>query len=80
MKKNDIVAVTFLDHVESSCGVPAERFIVYGRLVFINARELRVRSWAYESPKRKADTFNNTTYTILRSAIEKTEVLKPVKS
>lgn len=77
MEINDIVAVTFLDHVESSCGVPAARFIVFGRVVFINARELRVRCWDYAKPKKKPDTYNTQTYTILRSTIEKAEILMP---
>jgi hypothetical protein len=75
MKKNTIVAVTFLDHVESGKEAKPERFTVYGRLVSVSARALVVASWAYASQRRVCDD-NSTTYTILRSCIERVETLE----
>lgn len=76
MKKNDIVAVTFLDHVESPDGAKALKFTVYGRLYIANAQCVVVAAWAHASIRKRCD-HNTTTFTILRSAIERVEVLKP---
>ena len=79
MKTNDIVAITFLDHVESSKGAKAERFTVFGRLIRIDSRSVIVASWAYTAKRRKCD-HNTTTYTILRSCIERTQILEEIDS
>ena len=79
MKINDIVAITFLDHVESSKGAKAEKFTVFGRLINITPKSLIVASWAYANKRRKCD-HNTTTYTILRSCIEKAEILQTIDS
>tara|TARA_R100001163_G_C4895027_1_gene86214 strand:- start:230 stop:466 length:237 start_codon:yes stop_codon:yes gene_type:complete len=76
MKQRDIVAVTFLDHVESSKVSKAERFTVYGRLIKADSRCVIVASWAYTNARRKCD-HNTTTYTILRSCIERLDILTP---
>ena len=75
MKKNDIVAVTFLDHCESPDGAKAMRFTVYGRLYLANSQCVVVAVWAYANPRKRCD-HNTTTFTILRSAIEKIELLE----
>lgn len=79
MKVNDVVAITFLDHVESTKGAKAEKFTVFGRVINITAKAAIVASWAYANKRRKCD-HNTTTYTILRSCIEKTEILSTVDS
>ena len=76
MKRGDILAVTFLDHVESPKEAKAERFVVYGRLVRIDARALIIASWAYSAKAKRYD-HNTTTFTIVRSAIEKIQLLSP---
>tara|TARA_R110000851_G_scaffold83469_6_gene182309 strand:+ start:1093 stop:1332 length:240 start_codon:yes stop_codon:yes gene_type:complete len=76
MKVNDTVAITFLDHVESSKGAKAEKFTVFGRIISITKRSVIVASWAYANRRRKCD-HNTTTYTILRSCIENVDVLLP---
>ena len=68
MKKNDIVAVTFLDHVESGPGVGPLKFTVYGRVISVDARAVVVCSWAYADTRRRND-HNTTAFTILRSCI-----------
>lgn len=45
MKRGDIVAITFLDHVESGDGAKAARFVVYGRVVRIDKLAVIVASW-----------------------------------
>jgi hypothetical protein len=79
MKQNQIAAVTFLDHVESTKGAKAERFTVYGRLIKIDSRSLILAAWAYSAQRRKCD-HNTTTYTILRSCIETVEILEPTEN
>lgn len=74
MKKNDILAVTFMDHVESPDGAKAMKFTVYGRLYLANAQAIVVASWCHASTRKRCD-HNTTTFTILRSAIERIEVL-----
>jgi hypothetical protein len=76
MKVNDTVAITFLDHVESSKGAKAEKFTVFGRIINITKRSVIVASWAYANRRRKCD-HNTTTYTILRSCIESVDILNP---
>lgn len=78
MRRNDIVSVTFLDHVESPKEAKAERFVVFGRLLRIDSRAVIVASWAYSAKARKCD-HNTTTFTILRSCIERIELLEPVE-
>lgn len=68
MKKNDIVAVTFLDHVESGPGVGPLKFTVYGRVASVDARAVVVCAWAYADTRRRLD-HNTTAFTILRSCI-----------
>ena len=74
MKANDIVAVTFLDHVESPKVSKAEKFTVFGRVIQVTARSVIVGAWCYASKRRKCD-HNTTTYTILRSCIEHVDIL-----
>jgi hypothetical protein len=76
MKANDIVAVTFLDHVESPKVSKAEKFTVFGRVIQVTARSVIVGAWYYASKRRKCD-HNTTTYTILRSCIEHVDILIP---
>lgn len=77
MKANDIVAVTFLDHVESPKVSKAEKFTVFGRVIQVTAKAVIVASWAYANKRRKCD-HNTTTYTILRSCVERVDILEPV--
>ena len=78
MKANDIVAVTFLDHVESPKVSKAEKFTVFGRVIQVTSRSVIVGAWCYANKRRKCDP-NTTTYTILRSCIEQVDILVPVK-
>lgn len=77
MKKGDVIAVTFLDHVESPKEAKAERFTVYGRLIAQNSRAIVVGSWVYSAKSKRCDQ-NTTTYTILRACVEKIEQLDTV--
>lgn len=79
VKKGDIVAVTFFDHVQSPKESPAMSFIVYGRVASVSARALVVGSWCHFSTRRKYDE-NTTTFTIVRSAIESISILAPKDS
>ena len=76
MKTNDLVAVTFLDHVESPKVSKAEKFTVFGRVIQVTSRSVVVGSWTYANKRRKCD-HNTTTYTILRSCIEGFDILVP---
>ena len=76
MKTNDLVAVTFLDHVESPKVSKAEKFTVCGRVIQVTSRSVVVAAWAYANKRRKCD-HNTTTYTILRSCIEDFVILVP---
>ena len=78
MKINDIVSITFFDHVEATKVSKAEKFTVFGRVIQITKRSVIVASWAYSNKRRKCD-HNTTTYTILRSCITKADVLTPVE-
>ena len=78
MKRGDLVAVTFLDHVESPKGARAERFTVYGRIIAIDTRAVVIGSWVYSARSRRCDD-NTTTYTILRSCIERVDKLSATK-
>ena len=77
MKANDIVAVTFLDHVESPKVSKAEKFTVFGRVIQVTSSVVIVGAWCYANKRRKCD-HNTNTYTILRSCIEKVDILVPV--
>jgi hypothetical protein len=76
MKTNDVVAVTFLDHVESPKVSKAEKFTVFGRVIQVTSRSVIVGAWTYANKRRKCD-HNTNTYTILRSCIEKVDILVP---
>lgn len=76
MKTNDLVAVTFLDHVESPKVSKAEKFTVFGRVIQVTSRSVVVAAWVYANKRRKCD-HNTTTYTILRSCIEDFDILVP---
>jgi hypothetical protein len=76
MKTNDIVAVTFLDHVESPKVSKAEKFTVFGRVIQVTSRSVVVGAWCYANKRRKCD-HNTNTYTILRSCIENIDILVP---
>lgn len=77
MKRGDIVAITFLDHVESGDGAKAARFVVYGRVVRVDRLAVIVASWAYASRAKRCD-HNTTTYTILRSCITRIDKLERI--
>lgn len=77
IRKNQIVAVQFLDHVESASH--PLRFILYGRVASHNAKSITVDSWCYADKKTSYDSRNVTRHTIVRSAIEKITLLKEAK-
>ena len=74
MKKNTIVAVTFLDHVKG--GSEPMRFTLYGRVVTFGNRAIEIGSWVHSNQRKKCD-HNCETYTILRSCIEEIVELVP---
>jgi len=76
-KKGDIVGVTFLDHVESGHEAKPIKFAVFGRLVSEDKRSVCVGSWVYANPRRRMQDGNTTTFTILKSCIEKFVVYEP---
>lgn len=77
LRKNDLVAVTFLDHSE---GDEAILFTVCGRLLRQTRDALLVGVWVYADPRRKVEVAHNVhTYTIIRSAIRKAVKLEPAK-
>ena len=78
MKKNDIIAVTFLDHVESADGAKAMKFTAYGRLVLATSQAIVIAAWAHASPRRRCD-HNTHTFTILRSCIQRIDVFEVAK-
>ena len=78
LRKNDLVAVTFLDHSE---GDEAILFTVCGRLLKQSRESLLIGVWVYADPKRKVEVQQNIhTYTIIRSAIRKIVKLEPKRS
>lgn len=78
VKKGDIVAVTFLDHVHSCDAHPAVRFTVYGRIIKTDRRSLYIGSWVYTAKGRKCD-HNTETFTILKSCVEQIDKLVPAE-
>lgn len=67
IRKNDWVAVTFLDHSE---GDEAIRFTVFGRVIKQDRVSILVGCWVYADPKRKVEAASNVHYyTIIKSAI-----------
>lgn len=73
VRKNDLVAVTFLDHSE---GEEAIEFLVCGRVVKQTREAIVVGVWVYADPKRKVEVASNVhAYTIVKSAIRKLDRL-----
>ena len=75
LKNGMIVAVEFMDHVES--GSNPVKFTVYGRLSRITKIALCVDCWCYTNKKISYDR-NVTRYTIVRGAILKISELREV--
>jgi len=74
-RRGQIVAVTFLDHVED--GSDPEEFTIYGRLAEVSRRHICVDCWAYVD-STKAHDDNVKRFTIVRSAIVTWDKLVPV--
>ena len=73
--KNDIVAVTFLDHSE---GDEAIEFTVCGRVMKQDKVSVLIGVWVHADPKRKVEVASNVhTYTIIKSTITRSAVLMP---
>jgi len=75
IKKGDIVAVWFRDHVED----PDEHegsieFIVYGRVERVTRKEYFIGSWVYAKPNKHDD--NEKWFVIVRSAINRIQRLE----
>ena len=68
---NDIIQVTFQDHVEDSD--ETIRCVVYGKLVKKNNSTLTVECWTCTDPVVNED--NNKRFSIVRRAIEFVEIL-----
>lgn len=66
LRKGQLVAVTFLDHVED--GSEPMTFIVYGELSEVSKAHICVDCWCYYDPAVPHDA-NEKRYTILRSTI-----------
>jgi len=74
VRKNDIVAVTFLDHSE---GDEAIAFTVFGRVLKQDRVSILIGVWVYADPHRKVEVETNIhTYTIIKQAIRKIVKLK----
>ena len=65
-KKNQIYAVTFLDHVED--GIEPIEFVVYGKLIETNKKYIVIGGWVYKKRKGDPDS-NEKVWTILKSTI-----------
>ena len=65
-RKNQIVAVEFLDHVED--GEEPLHFVIYGRIAKVDKKSIVIVSWCYLDPNLPLDS-NNKYHTILKSAI-----------
>jgi len=74
LRRNQIVAVEFLDHVEG--GSEPIRCVVYGRLARIAPDVLVIDSWEYADARKPHDD-NETRFTIVRAAISRVTVLGP---
>lgn len=72
LRKGQVVAVHFLDHVEGD--TQPYRFIVYGELSVISPQSLVVDCWAHSDQQAPHDS-NESRFTIVRSCIEKVVVL-----
>ena len=67
-RRDMVVEVEFLDHVEDS-GEPL-RFTVYGRISGVHRKHLVIDSWAYTDDASSGDADSNVKrWTILRSTI-----------
>ena len=75
LRAGQIVEVEFADHVED--GSKTMAFIVYGRLARVERAAICVDSWCYANRKTKHDQ-NCRRWTIVRGAIKKITILKPV--
>lgn len=70
-----IVAITFLDHVED--GSETIPFVVYGRVVKKDRKELTLDSWEYQDVKIPHDD-NEKRFSIVRGAVTRVRVLEEV--
>jgi len=80
-KKNptvgDRVHIIFWDHAENS--PDALKFELYGAISSITSRAYIVRCWGYVNDVDRAadaNTDNETTYAIVKKAVESIEILK----
>ncbi len=76
LRRGQIVAVEFLDHV-ANASRPL-KFVVYGRLAGITRTALSVDSWTYADRRLPADS-NVERRTIVRAAITKIWILRKAK-
>ncbi len=78
-RRGQIVAVTFLDHVQGD-GKPLE-LVVFGRLLSIETNFLTVSSWTYADPNIHEDPTDGalTVFTIVRSAVQSIAVLTALR-
>ena len=67
MKKGEIWAVKFLDHVED--GKKPMTFEVFGRVLRVGKRSVTLASWDYAGGKGKRDRDNMKTFCLVLSCI-----------
>ena len=72
MKRGDIVAIAFLDHVEDAS--KPMKFDVFGRVVRLSNRSVSVACWAHAG-SMKVD-HNVKRFTIVRSCILRVDILR----
>jgi len=74
--KNKVVAVTFLDHAESSNDPIA--FVVYGEVVTESPDKLVIDSWAYADRAERPDEPDGKVHrwVLVRSAVQDIQILR----
>jgi hypothetical protein len=77
VQKGDIVEIHFLDHCQD--GEKALDFVVWGRVNQVYENSIRVASWAHKEMdcKEHGGADNETTFTIVTSAISAINILHP---
>ena len=75
LRTGHIVCVEFADHVED--GSRSMAFMVYGRVSRVTQSVICVDSWCYTDRKKHHD-HNCKRWTIVRAAIKKITILKPI--
>jgi len=73
MKKGEIWAVKFLDHVED--GKKPMTFEVFGRVLRVGKRSVTLASWDYEAGKGR-DSSNIKTFCIVKSTVIEAQRLR----